>query len=137
MDTETVLPIELWEKIVGNLPPAPPKLVCGMIFTGHIGPGRGIADDFKVSVSKAISIDERELLDVANPGHIKYSRLDDFSWKDCRTHWQRRIPCWSMIKEMCIRAQFLGYKFASTADREKTETCPKDLNYNMTICMFK
>ena len=39
--------------------------------------------------------------------------------------------------DACTRAQFMGYIFLEKQDRAKIESNPRDLHYNMRICMYR
>ena len=128
---QTTLPIEIWEKIVDNLPAPPPKLVPGIIFTRT-----GTYDEFRIHVSKAVSIDERGMICVKWPGYRKFPK-NGWMWLECGTHDTKECLDWSMVNECIIRAQFLGYAFLDKEDRKKSESYPCDLTNNMRICMYK
>ena len=139
----TELPVELWEKIVGNLPPPPPKLVPIIILTGSKAVQQNQRDGFKVHVSKAVSIEERCLLGCEEfPQYIRVlsqaeKRTNYFEWKDNGTHWTKDIPCGLMLKSACNHALFLGFTFLTNEDRARAELNYRELNPNMTICMVK
>jgi hypothetical protein len=139
----TELPVELWEKIVGNLPPPPPKLVPLIILTGSVAVHQNQRDNYRVCVSKAVSIEERCLLGCEEfPRYIRVLsqaelRTNYFEWKDNGIHWTKEIPCWAMLTSVCTRALFLGFTFLTKEDRARTEQYPSGLNPNMRICMVK
>ena len=122
------LPPDVWNKIVEQFPATQPRLVPGIIFTGS-------EHHFRMHVSKAATIEERDMLDVKWPAGVVVQPLED--WRDNGTHWTKEIRFWNLVMDACTKAQFLGYTFLEKQDRMKIESHPKDLHYNMRICMYK
>ena len=105
------LPVELWAKIVEQLPPPPPRLVPGIVFvpTGGIG-GRGSV----LHVSKAVSMEERDMLAGA--------WMTRMSWEDDGTHWTKGGCPWHMVTDICLRAEFMGYSYCNELERAKMDS---------------
>jgi hypothetical protein len=73
----TELPVHLWEKIVDNLPPSPPKFAQTVVLFANDH------RDVKLHISKGICVEERDLIDSV-PGTSR-------RWKDKGTHWKRNL----------------------------------------------
>lgn len=102
----TELPVELWEKIVGNLPLPLPKLVPLIVFKRRKQQGPACYD---LHVSRAVSTEERDLIAGAWAPHNE--------WVDAETHWTKSAYWQHAMDNICIRAEFLGYVYCS--DEEK------------------
>jgi hypothetical protein len=114
----TELPVELWEKIVANLPTPPPKLAPIVIFDIRSGPGPCCV----ISVSKAISEEERDLISCCDLN----KRVIETEWSERKTHWYK--ACWNKIgmRDMFCSALCLGFTCHEPTDRMLVEKCVED-----------
>lgn len=119
----TELPVELWAKIVEQLPPPPPKLVPRIIIVPTGGPGGRVCC---IHISKAVSVDERDQIAGAWMPHTE--------WEDVGTHWTRGNYNWNMVSNICMRAEFLGYSYCTESDKARVDSRTDSLN---RIRMFK
>lgn len=96
----TELPAHLWEKIVDNLPPPPPKFAQTVVL---------FADDnreVKLNISKGICVE------------AGFSRT--MAWTDVRTHWTRTLA-FPDAMHVCTSAVCLGYFFQDERSMDALE----------------
>jgi hypothetical protein len=99
------LPEHLWEKIVDNLPPPPPKLAQTVVLSANVS-------YVNLNVSKGLCVEERDLLVfVRRPNKCKKH------WMDHGTHWATTID-FDEVMDVCTSAVCLGYCFADQNSRE-------------------
>ena len=103
----TELPVDLWEKIVGNLPPPPPKMVPAIVFELKE------CERAAIHISKAISDEEREIL-VDGNHFLKWEKgpyIGNIHPPKVDMSWSISDTSFGAARTLCIRAFMLGYRF--------------------------